>query len=145
MTNPFPPSLTRPACLAVAWALPALAAAAALTTGGHSVLRALILVALLVTATLAAALLPALQARRTLLAGPLSPGEAAALTAAAMASGSLSLTTISLWAGGAATPHWFACVIILAAASTFIIRHRVPGQEKSRKTSPAAAQPATLD
>ena len=133
MTNPFPPSFTRPACLAAAWAIPALTSAAALTTGGHSVLRSLILVILLVGTTLATALLPALQARRTSLAGPLSPGEAAALTAAAMASGSLSLATISLWAGGAATPHWFACLIILAAASTVIIRHRDPRQEETRE------------
>lgn len=144
MTNPFPPSFTRPICLAATWSLPALASAAALTAGGHSVLRALVLVALLVTATLAVALLPALQARRTLLAEPLSPGEAAALTAAAMASGSLSLATISLWAGGAATPYWFACVIILTAASAFIILRRSPRQEEPQDTSPTA-HPATLD
>lgn len=144
MTNPFPPSFTRPACLAAAWAIPALASATALTAGGHSVLRSLILVILLVSATLATALLPALQARRSSLAGPLSPGEAAALTAAAMASGSLSLATISLWAGGAATPHWFVCLIILTAASMVIIRHRNPGHEDTRETEPAA-YPPTLD
>ena len=126
MSNPVPPPVTRPLLLAASWALPALAAAGALTTGGHSVLRALILVALLVTATLATALLPALAAKRNLLPGPLTPGEAAAAALAGLCSFHLALSTISGWAGGAATPFWFLSLIILAMASAAIIRHHAP-------------------
>ena len=145
MSNPLPSSVTRPLLLAACWALPALAAATALTTGGHSVLRALVLVALLVTATLAAALMPALAARRTLNPGPLSPAEAAAGALAAMCAFNLALSTTSSWAGGAATPHWFLCVIILALASALIVlRQGNDEEDPDDLTAPPRTYPDSL-
>ena len=143
VTVSLPAITSRPMALCAVWAAPASATAASLTIGQHSVLRASILVLLLITALLAAALLPVLATRAQEAASSLSTKKTIAWTAAAMASADLSLSTLSAWAGGSGTPHWFACILVLAAATTLIAKNSARGDDDDLWTDPDAVDRAT--
>ena len=121
-TLSLPAVTARPLALCALWAAPAAASALSLALSQHSALRASILVLLLITATLAAALLPALLARTQDAASRMPTMQTPAWTAAAIASADLSLSTLTTWAGGSGTPHWFACILVLATATTLIAK-----------------------
>lgn len=127
------------AALALLWALPALGAAAALTTGGHSPLRSLLLITLVIAATLAAALLPALLIHAGAHGrGPLNNAQTAAWTAAALSSLNLALASFTPWAGGPTTTFWLACALLLAAATAYLARTalRPNGKTHTRAANP---------
>ena len=128
----------QPIAIALTWAAPATAAALALALGDNSLLRSAVLLLLLASATLAAGLLPALAARNRASPTALSSRQAATRTAAAFASADLTLSTTTIWAGGPATPHWFACILVLAVASFLTLQSQTGASDNDLWTDPDA-------